>query len=512
MEKISPVKYNKMHCTRCGEFTTADLVAFNFSKLFALAIENTNDETWQSLVRLDLKFYYTIRDICQEMHYVLNTKKLGKLNLTVRQVIKQLEFLMKPATFEEIKNNHRNSHLYNNLFETISSNHSSFDEKMADIEKLVQTLMSHQLNDVIISIPLQIILDKDDLGNEMPIGIRYVIGEKIYEDFNRVCPRCGEVFDGQAGYYREYIIGLAGLARVGKTAYIASLIDRLKKFSDDNFISIAKENYEKNESFIKFNDEIVSKYHQGQIISKTAVENTDEIPLVYLSLKIKGEDYNFVFVDMPGEVFDSDGDEGIDFISEKRHILKSADAIWCCVEPAMFNNKYHNLKYSRANNTKIDQLANLANTLNNLYPAKTPACIIVTQSDLLKNDYPNLYQPQTNVMQEYLIEGQILNLNQVNEFVSSTRDFVKQMLSFEATIGDIFEGFSMFSIASYGYDVNDDKLTGQNIAPSMVELPFIWTLASLGCLEAKKINVNKNIFGKEKETIEDIIDKKELYI
>ncbi len=509
MKNISQTKYNKMHCIKCGEYTEADLAAFNFSKIFAMALEN--NETWQSLVRLDLRFYYTIRDIYQELHFNSNQEHLGMLQLTVGQVIRQIEFLMKPVTFEQIKNSHHETLLYNNLYIEIYSNHGSSQEKMEDIEMLIRTLSSHQLDDVIVSLPIRIIFDKDDLNNEIPIGIKYNINNRLYEDFQRICPNCGGIFDKQAGYHHEFIIGLAGLARVGKTAYIASLIHQLKKYSLDDFISVSVANYKNNNSFIKFNEEIVAEYEAGKNIIKTGVEDSAEIPLVYISLNIEGVEYNFVFVDMPGEIYSRDDDEGIDFVSEKRHILKSADAIWCCIEPSMINSKYHNTLSKENKQNSFDQLANLANNLNNLYSNKLPACIILTQCDLLKGDFPQLFAPNINVIREYVVDDNNLNMTKVNQHAQYTCDFFKQMASFEATMKELFRGFSFFGIASYGFDVSDKANQNRNVQPSMVELPFLWTLATFGCINAKEIHTTTTILKKTVTNVNDITNQNELY-
>ena len=511
MYEIKHVKYNKMHCTKCGEFTVADLVGFDFSRVFAKAIELQNDETWKPLVRLDLKFYYTLRDICQEFNFQIDHNGPSSLDLTVGEVIKQLEFLMKPVTFKDIQESDRDTVLYNKLYEIISSDHGLPDEKMDDIEMLIRNLSIYKKEEVIVSVPVSFIFAKDNIQNEIPVGIKYYINDEELIDNNRVCPNCGTPFDNQSGFHHEFIIGLAGLSRVGKTAYIASLVHRLKQLKDDDFISISvKEDDE--DSFYKFDTEIVSVYEKGQIINKTEVQNEEAIPLVYVSVKINNEDFNFVFVDMPGEIYDSEDSEGIDFISEKRHVLKSADAIWCCIEPSMIDDKYHNsnMEGIKAKDSN-DQLENLVTTLSNLFVSKIPACVIVTQSDLLKDDYPLLFRPNVNVMEEYIQEDHTLDLTKTNDYVKKTRKFVKNMINFEATIEDVFEGFSMFAIASYGFDLSDSH-SEKKIRPSMVELPFLWTLANLKCIGISQSKIGKNLFGKEKEIRETVVGRQNLYI
>jgi hypothetical protein len=512
MDRIKQVRYNRMYCTNCGEYTSADLVGFDFSKIFALAIETQNDDTWKPLVRLNLKFYYTLRDIYQELHYKASKNQLTELKLTVGDVIKQLEFLMKPETFSSLRQSNRETPLYNKMYEILSTHHGLPEEEMDDIELLIRNLGTYKKEDVIVSVPMSFVFDKDDIQNEIPIGMKYSINNKIYFENERVCPACGMKYDVQSGYHHEFIIGLAGLARVGKTAYIASLIHQLKKYTHNDFISISlKDNSD--DSFHKFNEQILKDYETGKIIKKTEVENIEEIPLVYVSVKINNKDFNFVFVDMPGEIYDYDNDDGADFVSDKRHIFKSVDMLWCFIEPSMINKRYHNLKDGKGNNRNSDdQLANLVTTLNNIHSRKIPASIIVTQSDLLKDDYPALFNPSIDVIDEYIMDDNTLNMTKMEEYEEKTRLFLKKMMSFEPTIAEVFDGYSMFSIASYGFDVNSNLLSDKVINPSMIELPFLWTLAYLGCIGITKTNQVKNVFGKEKEVFEKVLDHKELYM
>lgn len=506
MGKIRQIKYNKMYCTKCGEDTSADLVGFNFSKIFGRAIEQQENNIWKPLVNIDLKFYYTIRDVCQELHFKLDHNKTSELFLTVGQVIKQLEFLMKPTTFTEMKNSQRNTQLYNNIYETIPSNHKIPNEKMNEIEILINTLSNYHVNDVITSVPFQFIFGYDDLGNEIPIGIRYMINDELFEEYERVCPNCAQRFDHQAGYHHEFIIGLVGLPQTGKTVYIASLLHQLKKYNDNDFISISLVDDNQNNIY----DHIIKDYEGGKAITKTEIKELDKISLVYISVKINKKDFNFVFVDIPGEIYALDSDEALDLISEKRHILKSADMLWYFIEPAMINNRYHNENNTILKKDNNDQLSNLITTLNNLYSKKIPACIILSQCDLLQDDYPILFKPDIDVLNEYLMEDHALNITKMMTYIEETRTFIKKLIGFEASIEEVFEGYAMFAVASYGFDVKAAVVKNKVLRPSMVELPFLWSLANLGCLKAKKIVVNKNMF--KKEMIEEIIDKKELYI
>lgn len=514
MEAIKQIRYNKINCTGCGENIYASLAAFDFGKIFSEAIlaDDENDE-WKSLVNLNLRFYYTFRDICQELGFRMEANKPTELKLRVKNVVRQFEFLMEES-FETIRKGateSSNSLLQNDLHEKIFSNLGTPEEKMSEIQTLIRNLISDEYDetDIIVKVPIQVEMDRDDSGHEMPIKIRYYIRGEERELSERVCPMCGTVMDNQAGYRSEFIIGLAGLARVGKTAYIASLVHQLKRLDEQGFIHIKRNG---SESLMRFEKEIVAEYEKGNIIHKTVVENVDMIPLVYLPLQIADRECNFIFVDMPGEIYNSAEGEGLDFIMNKRTIMKSADVVWCCIEPAMIDPKFMNKNVIAKKEDSTSQLSNLVSVLNMIYNIKIPASIIVTQCDLVRGEYP-LFRPEVDVMSEYMLEDHSLDWAKMEEYVEDTRKFVDQMNNFELSIEDAFEGITMFGVASYGFDVSGKALiSDEKIQPSMVELPFLWTLAKLNLLEVTKVSSAKGFLGKEKVTTEKITDLQELYI
>lgn len=514
MDMIKQIRYNKINCTGCGESTNADLAAFDFGKIFAEAILADKEcSDWMSLVNLDLRFYYTIRDICQELEFRMDKDKPVELKLRVKNIARQLEFLLEKP-FESICKETletSSSMIHNSLHENILSNFGTAEEKMDEIEILLRNLSTDERNgtDIVVKVPIRVELQCDESGHEMPVKILYYINDEERELCDRVCPLCGATMDNQAGYRSEFIIGLAGLARVGKTAYIASLVHQLKKLDELGFIHIKRNG---SESLIKFDEEIVAEYEKGNIIHKTVVENVDLIPLVYLPLQIENRECNFVFVDMPGEIYNSEDGKGLDFIMNKRIVMKSADVIWCCVEPSMIENRFSNKNVPAKKEDSSRQLSKLVNVLNMIYNIKIPASIIVTQCDLLKNEYP-LFRPEVDVMQEYILEDHTLDWRKTEEYIKETRRFVDQMNNFELSIEDAFEGITMFGVASYGFDVSGKALvSNEKIQPSMVELPFLWTLAKLGLIKVSKLSVVKGFLGKEKITSETMTDLQELYM
>lgn len=501
---IGQVKYNRINCAGCGDTTSADLTAFDFGKAFRLILKE--DEKWNVLGYIDLKFYYTLRDLCQELNYVVHRGAKSNLKLTVRNVIRQIEFLMDEMSFDQIADQIKNTSVNSYFYKKITSYYSSPDETMRKLEELILALkMTEDKDEVILQVPIQIEFAKDDNHNELPIEIQAWVEEKAHPwKLTRVCPMCGTQMDRQAGYRNEFVIGMAGLSGAGKTAYLASLIYQLRKLGENDYIHIKAE---KNDSLETFERMFVQPYQSGSPLMKTDLSTPEKIPQMYLPLVIGNKECNLIFIDMPGEIYSGNVQEGLDFVENERIMMKKVDMIWCCIEPSMIDSKYQRAAITE--NNAVQQLGNLSHILDLLYTKKPPASIILTKCDLLKNETV-LFQPQAKVMEEYLLEEHYLDLQKTKNHMEKTREFVDRMNNFRLTMESNFNGMSMFGVASYGTKSADvDETTGaQKVFPSMIELPFLWTLARLNLLKP----ANEVISGKKKVILEEVRDIEELNI
>ena len=360
---------------------SADLTAFDFGQVFSDAISekilNTSfsPETvledfdrmklWNPLAILDLHFYYTIRDICQELGYKMGTTATP-LTLHAKDVIRQLEFLMNGTSFSEIREFGKTIR-FNSLFNNIAIRQGIPEDKEDNIRLLLKYLMGVPDDLEIIQVPVKIVLSMDDSGHAIADHLEYYINGEKKVLRERVCPFCGAPLDHEAGFRNEFIIGMAGLSRVGKTALIASLVSQLSKLDNNSFIHICNN---ESQSLAQFRKSIVTQFEEGKAIKKTEVEDEEKVPIVYIPLQVGEKIINVIFVDMPGEVFGEKGNAGLDFISNRRPILSNADVIWCCIEPAMINPAYVNGNGVRTDlnaNAQLSKLISVAGT-----PTSTP--------------------------------------------------------------------------------------------------------------------------------------------
>lgn len=503
---------------------SADLTAFDFGQVFSDAISekimNMSFSTemvledfdrmklWNPLAILDLHFYYTIRDICQELGYKMGPSATP-LTLHVKDVMRQLEFLMNGTPFSEIRE-FGASIRFNSLFNSIDIRQGIPEDKEDNIRLLLKYLMNLPDDLEIIQVPVKIVLATDDSGHAIAEYLEYYINGEKKELRERVCPFCGAPLDHEAGFRNEFIIGMAGLSRVGKTALLASLISQLSKLDRGSYIHISPN---ESESLAKFRRTFVAQFEEGKELAKTEVEDENKAPLVYVPLQIGEKIVNLVFVDMPGEIYGGEQSEGLDFVVNKRRILMSTDVIWCCIEPAMINPAYVNGNGVRRDLNANAQLSKLISVAGNVTKTKKPAAVVLTQADLLKES-TDLFHPEIDVMTEFLLDDNTLDANKLKGFSEETKDFMDQMINFSDSVKMVFDGISMFSVSSYGYDISKVALlNNMKVTPSMVELPLLWTLACLGMLTAKKTtSVKSRITGREK-TIEEVIsDRRELFL
>ena len=98
-------EYYEAHCSGCGNVTTADLLAFDFGRLFNRAIEKAeqralgSSDKWIPMLKLDLGFYYVWRDLAEI--YGLKENRSTHLEFTVRHLREHLSALAQ-VPFEKI--------------------------------------------------------------------------------------------------------------------------------------------------------------------------------------------------------------------------------------------------------------------------------------------------------------------------------------------------------------------------------------------------------------------------
>ncbi len=517
------VEYYDAHCTKCGESTKADRLAFDFGELINKAITKAANRRlgantkWETMLGLDFCLYYTWRDLASM--YKLQGGKFSKFEFSVEKLRFQLQRFAR-AKFEDLVEKDIDTLEYNSLIQHIKyvnqrGQDIDFQQLATDIKEVVNLCskqMSPDDNEVIAKFDVMVVMDKDDRGNEFAkkMMIRYEDGV-TQSVTNNVCPNCGKKFYPEVGKHEEIIVGMAGSARVGKTAYLAALVDNLikqnRKNQEDRVASVTEA---RNDEWEFFKKVILEKFRNGEKIDKTAFEGGGEtIPLFSIEINVLGRSYIFTFIDMPGEAFDnpreSEEDVGVNFIINKRRIINYAEIMWFCVAPEQIDadiarmRRITNLQQDEVNTRTSEVMSNIKATIDAVnMGTRMDAAVMVTMSDQIMGNNEGLFDPNVDVCEEYITSG-CLDYEKTIEFCERSKRYLDQAGEIVNALDHMFRRYSVFAVAAYGKNLpqatadelilleqfeQQNPLAGNGAGftptPSMVELPFLWTLAALG--------------------------------
>lgn len=537
---IPRTEYHKIHCPGCGKVFGADELAFDFGQIVEHVLEKTRKQLqgwdeeelfeWEFLENIDMKLYLSSLDLQQifqieperESDFVLTVAQLKRHVLrlmgetaenggsTAKRFDELVDSLPNPGGNERIKDILlREKVAY--LFCRPGGRDSDKRELLRQNLNFLKELRKRNDEGVIVRVKLKMCRVKDDQAAEIldRLEVTCTDGEIISYD-TKVCPGCGSGFYREVGKYKEILIGMMGSARVGKTAYLAALVDRFS-FSN-SFISLADRT---DRGYLEFEKDILTPYLRMVKIAKTDKELEEIIPLFSIVLRIGEKKYAFVFIDMPGEVWDQENQDN--FIANKRKILKHVDIMWMCVAPEQVDPMDHIEIDQGEDRIETDMRKVLPNMAGVLHSAglmkKLNAALIVTMSD--KIGEADLFEPDTDVMEEYLTEEEhYLNLERTLDHSRRVRGYIEKNAGQKArdnraklildTMKDMFCQFSYFAVAAYGdTPVSDvyDQQDGRGPQPSLIELPFLWSLGVCGCLSVGERQTEAADGGKKKGSL-----------
>lgn len=394
------------------------------------------------------------------------------------------------------------------------SGDADLKKKKACIENLLMILWNNR-DKVVLDCTCDFKKGRDDNGNDFikSLEVKYISGDFVSYS-HMVCPNCGEQFSLYAGQHREHVIVLLGSSRVGKTAYLAAIIDRMLT-GNCGTVSVVDGDGKK---YVFFREKILQRYQNGQKPIKTP-ENKESVALFTLKIKV-GTDSGeknalFTFVDLPGEVFVPNRTEEINsgevdgsFVSNYRRICKYADVFWFCISPKQIDTSLYQLNQSTDKADQVSQdimnvLSNVHNTLNIMGEEKenTPAAIMITQSDLIKFE-SDLFREGKIIENSLLAENQKLKSDSLGMYAQNVHSYLnsQNMVRIESQLSDMFNKRNYFALAAYGVEIKTEEERVQK-NPSGILPPFIWTLAVLGYIPAVKNEIvgSRNFFKRKSE-------------
>lgn len=547
---------HKVHCPRCGEIIEASALAFDFGELINIALEKMKNryfganEEWYDLTGLNLCLYLTLADLINI--YGFKTTNDGTFQGTFQFTTERLgEQLVKiantPNASVELLASTTNIIEYESLtYYMAKSKELDKDELAEKIQEIAHRVMINK--GPIVSFDVIVKMDRDDQGNSFANKLEVKFDDNKTRNVSKfVCKGkdghpCGKELYGHAGKYKEIIIGLAGTARVGKTAYLASLLASIMRAGD----GIERLGYDQNvliniaysgEGWRTFKSDLLDPYIYGKKITKTPVlrdtsaDNKEAIPLFSMTFKVNnGKNYIFTFIDMPGEIYDggADGEGGADFVTSQRKIIRSADMIWLCIAPSQIAQEQIVATADQVNVNIMEAFANIDRTMQAIHmKGKIPTAVLITRCDEATEDY-GLFNPHfnpfasvSNPMQylrnksknsPWISENGALYYDNMKWLIERSYRYLSLSPAIPATIENIFGHFTPMAVASYGFSVDNpfaDRAADSNLPiPSMIEGPFLWSLAVLGIIPVYKeewvTKQRKKLLGLKTETYSEL--------
>lgn len=524
------MNYYEVHCTNCGKILTADRMAVNLDEFIK-----------EHLKRVALKssnaFYREASEIFDEIRIGMYLTKSEMLNeriidyedsieLSVEKVKEFIEktyrvtFPQKAAAEEE----ETEDSFWKEFSEYAGEDEESAKGEKGSEESFIDELgfklafyreidndeqkkraYLHKILDLFREYPQELLLkcscefltQTDDRGQDFISALRVTYVDNEVVAYNHmVCPQCGEAFFVDAGRYEEKIIVMLGSSRVGKTAYLAALVEEINPlYGQSKYPNIViRDTVDKR--YVNFKNNILEAYRRGKKITKTD-ESKGEVALFPLEIVINGATIIFYFVDLPGEVFvprdereRENGAASGRFIINHRKICYCADAFWLCIDPVQIDIRLHNANDSAEMTDRVEMdmdmvLSNIENMVNMMGTGKTkvPTAIVITKSDLISAE-EKLYSCGRNIGADCLLENRQFRLDIFNAIADKVKryllsDNVKNLVP---KLEKIFDYKNFFSVAAYGRNVESRDEESMKM-PYGISLPFLWTITCMEYLQ-----------------------------
>jgi len=348
-------------------------------------------------------------------------------------------------------------------------------------------------------------VDSAEIGDQNPVldSATYPESAKNYDgsviisledkfgnvSYDRICPHCHNKLPKSAGRAPSNIISVIGGTSVGKTVYIAMLIDILQKHTQNNFEASCMElssGIGNLGDFDELRRRILNDAHSATdkeyirplVFRFTFLDNT--IPALTLC-----------FYDFPGEAM---ADQ--DFLKLKASHIANASGVILLVDPLQCKVVAEKLGVEI-----IDNSITLKHVLANLYQAvignqpdeisTTPTAIVFTKSDELKaltNLENSPIRSNSNIFEDFKHPG-YLDLDQTNNISNDVMEFIQNIeKSFINDVRAIFSNYHFFAVSSLGYSPINAKVLVEP-QPCRVDEPFLWLLYQLGYIKGRERNV-----------------------
>lgn len=482
--------FHKIHCGNCGEISSVKNFAFDVGGILK---EGCIDTDFEALSHLEFKLYLTVEEF----------KDFFSFNQDILSFqVRHLKFLLlrlcgeENSNFDLLYTQINNVDELNKLIYRINNGSTGYKPR-AYLSDLLYLCKEYDDSYEILNFKIGTNYIKDDQGLKYCNKVIFYFGNDSKEIIP-ICKKCGKPYFKLSGLHREYIIAMAGTARTGKTAYLAALVTVLEKNRETNHILEMKASddiYWEN-----FKNQVLNNYKSGKTYESNRINEQNKIPLFMLEITIKQGKYNFIFIDIPGEVYNQEvtSSQVGKFIINNKKIVNHIDAILYCIASNQISKNYliKDYKQYEGDEAKEDIMEVISRTINTLksipdYKNKIVA-LLITKGDLLTDEYDDLLYFNSEYIEEYVDNIDLIDFNKLNQYMKRSIEYLNESKSAFYAITNEFSNLNAFAVAVYQKGIIGNNL---EIAQSKVLAPFVWLLAVLRLMDVreKKCFLRKNI-------------------
>ncbi len=319
-----------------------------------------------------------------------------------------------------------------------------------------------------------------------------ICGRRVYA---RVCPVCHNSIPQGAEEDGNSIFVILGPKGVGKSHYIAVLINQLKEIVAPEFNAVLSP--ANDGTTLKYRDMYFRRLFEEKrkLLPTKSFEESDEArePLIYYLRVFSGDRpqvFTFAFFDTAGE--DLVSATAIEMLNVDSFISKAAGIVYL-VDPLQIRGI--NQRINMQNKPAIGP--DVTDTLNNISMAirknrnikskakiDTPLAVCLTKCDVLMKSPENeeedkvLFGPATSLLIPR--EKGRCDMENVDQIDAELREYARRNIGegFLQMI-DSFEESRMFAVSALGCNPTSNSLP-RAVSPFRVEDPFIWLLHKEG--------------------------------
>lgn len=309
--------------------------------------------------------------------------------------------------------------------------------------------------------------------------------------FTRLCPECHNPIPPGAEEEGSNIFAVLGSKGVGKSHYIAVLIDQLKgSFSTEFGTALSPAS---DRTTVKYRDSYYRRlFEEGRKLDSTPSFEDDRgarDPMIYYLRFLESEKprvYTLAFFDTAGEDLDSTDRMVALNISS---FISSASGIVYLIDPLQI--PYVNKRIHMDNkpetapdvNDRLSYIADIIRAKNKLRvkdKIDVPLAVVLTKADVLMKNAENdeedkvLFGPESSIHVER--ERGRYDATNFDEVSAEVEEYLRRVVSdgFIKTV-DQFTNHEYFAVSALGSNPAGSMLT-RGISPFRVEDPFIWLL------------------------------------